>query len=147
MKTKSLIFFVFCVIPAFVSAQGRKIALREVAVFEKALPTIAVDGALYSFRERDFFVKMVLKSRFWQKSFYIRMDLVSFYSDQTLRYEIAGKTKVFINDAILGRKHAFKKKKVIQALNNSIENIRIYQKNQNREIYINTIQSSADPLL
>ena len=88
----------FCASISFCFAQMSTIELNEVELSKKALPIILVDGEEYSFRNRDFFIKMVLKSRFWEDSFYVKVDLVTFNEDSLFAYEIDGKTRVFLDN-------------------------------------------------
>ena len=86
---------------------------------------ILVDGEEYSFRNRDFFIKMVLKSRFWEDSFYVKVDLVTFNEDSLFAYEIDGKTRVFLDNVELDKTHQFKKKREIKILNEQLEEVRV----------------------
>ena len=63
-------------------AQEMKIDLREVEVTENALPVIEINTKDYSFRDRDYFVRLLLKSRFWQNNFQLKIALESFYNDR-----------------------------------------------------------------
>lgn len=122
---RELIMIGFCVSFFSCIAQGKQIRLNEVELVKKALPIIVVDRNQYSFRNRDFFIKTVLKSRFWEKRFYLKMDLSSFSTDSLLSYEIEGKVKAFIDGIELDRNHQFKKKKVIQVLNERIVHVSV----------------------
>ena len=115
----------FCASISFCFAQMSTIELNEVELSKKALPIILVDGEEYSFRNRDFFIKMVLKSRFWEDSFYVKVDLVTFNEDSLFAYKIDGKTRVFLDNVELDKTHQFKKKRKIKILNEQLEEVRV----------------------
>ena len=106
-------------------AQRKPIELNEVELSKKALPIIVVEGEKYSFKNRDFFVKMVLKSRFWEDSFYVKVDLIAFETARLFTYEIEGKTRVFLDNVELNKTHQFKKKRQINTLNKQLEEVRV----------------------
>ena len=122
---KSLFIVAFYASISFCFAQMSPIELNEVELSKKALPIILVDGEEYSFRNRDFFIKMVLKSRFWEDSFYVKVDLVTFNKDSLFTYEIDGKTRVFLDNVELDKTHQFKKKREIKILNEQLEEVRV----------------------
>ena len=120
-----LIFLVLWFLMPVSLAQTRQIQLEEVELSKKALPIILIDGKKYSFRNRDYFVKLILKSRFWEDSFYVKVDLASFDTDSLFAYEIDGKTRIYLDNIELDKTHQFKKKKQIQLLNERIKEVRV----------------------
>ena len=125
MKNTGAFLWLFCLLLTSSFAQKGKIHLKEVEVTERSLPILEIDGREYSFRESNYFVRMILKSRFWHKSFYIKIDLASFYVDSTAVYEMEGKTKVFIDHQEIAKKHPYKSKKSIQRLSKKVHKIRV----------------------
>ena len=120
-----LIFLVLWFLAPVSFAQAKQIQLEEVELSKKALPIILIDGKKYSFRNRDYFVKLILKSRFWEDSFYVKVDLASFDTDSLFAYEIDGKTRIYLDNIELDKTHQFKKKKQIQHLNKRIKEVRV----------------------
>ena len=120
-----LIFLVLWFLMPVSLAQTKQIQLEEVELSKKALPIILIDGKKYSFRNRDYFVKLILKSRFWEDSFYVKVDLASFDTDSLFAYEIDGKTRIYLDNIELDKTHQFKKKKQIQHLNKRIKEVRV----------------------
>ena len=120
-----LIFLVLWFLMPVSLAQTKQIQLEEVELSKKALPIILIDGKKYSFRNRDYFVKLILKSRFWEDSFYVKVDLASFDTDSLFAYEIDGKTRIYLDNIELDKTHQFKKKKQIQLLNERIKEVRV----------------------
>lgn len=120
-----LIFLVLWFLMPVSFAQTKQIQLEEVELSKKALPIILIDGKKYSFRNRDYFVKLILKSRFWEDSFYVKVDLASFDTDSLFAYEIDGKTRIYLDNIELDKTHQFKKKKQIQHLNKRIKEVRV----------------------
>ena len=59
--------------------EGTKIDLNNVNVQVKALPTIFLFGKQYTFRERDNFIRGILKSKWFLKDLSISLDLEEFY--------------------------------------------------------------------
>ena len=122
---RALIFLVLWFLMPVSFAQAKQIQLEEVELSKKALPIILIDGKKYSFRNRDYFVKLILKSRFWEDSFYVKVDLASFDTDSLFAYEIDGKTRIYLDNIELDKTHQFKKKKQIQHLNKRIKEVRV----------------------
>lgn len=120
-----LIFLVLWFLTPVGFSQAKQIELNEVELSKKALPIILIDGEKYSFRNRDYFVKLILKSRFWEDSFYVKVDLTSFDTDSLFAYEIDGKTRIYLDNIELDKTHQFKKNKQIQYLNERIKEVRV----------------------
>lgn len=119
-------------------AQEMKIDLREVEVTENALPVIEINTKDYSFRDRDYFVRLLLKSRFWQNNFQLKIALESFYNDRIFTYKMSGRTKVFIDDLEIKKNHPYKRKKVNRVLIDKVDKIRITESDGLRKIEIIT---------
>ena len=115
------------------NAQQKYIKLDEVEVIEKSLPIIEIEGKEYSFKERDFLVKRVLKYWFRPKIFYMKLDLLEFTDKRKFFYEIEGNVKVFIDGSKIFKKNKYKSLKAIKDLNNRIKHISI-QKEKNETI-------------
>ncbi|MAD12565.1 MAG: hypothetical protein P8J67_02005 [Flavobacteriaceae bacterium] len=115
------------------NAQPKYIKLDEVEVIEKSLPIIEIEGKEYSFKERDFLVKRVLKYWFRPKIFYMKLDLLEFTDKRKFCYEIEGNVKVFIDGSKISKKNKYKSLKAIQYLNSRIKHISI-QKEKNETI-------------
>ena len=115
------------------NAQQKYIKLDEVEVIEKSLPIIEIEGKEYSFKERDFLVKRILKYWFRPKIFYMKLDLLEFTDKQKFFYEIDGNVKVFIDGSKIFKKNKYKSLKAIKDLNNRIKHISI-QKEKNETI-------------
>ena len=115
------------------NAQQKYIKLDEVEVIEKSLPIIEIEGKEYSFKERDFLVKRVLKYWFRPKIFYMKIDLLEFTDKRKFFYEIEGNVKVFIDGSIIFKKNKYKSLKAIKDLNSRIKHISI-QKEKNETI-------------
>ena len=99
---KQILFYVFF-LNFFLSncySQGRKINLKEVEVNVKSIPIIYIEGVGYSFRERDYFIKLLLTASFWSDNFKIKIDLSSFYENNNSEFVIEGKTIVKIEEAL-----------------------------------------------
>lgn len=125
MSKIGVLLWLFCLSLTSSFAQKGKIHLKEVEVTERSLPILEIKGREYSFRESDYFLRMILKSRFWQKSFYMKIDLASFYVDSTAVFEMEGKTKVFIDQKEMLKKHPYRRKKSIQRLSKKVYKISI----------------------
>ena len=115
------------------NAQQKYIKLDEVEVIEKLLPIIEIEGKEYSFKERDFLVKRVLKYWFRPKIFYMKLDLLEFTDKRKFFYEIEGNVKVFIDGSKICKKNKYKSLKAIKDLNSRIKHISI-QKEKNETI-------------
>ena len=115
------------------NAQQKYIKLDEVEVIEKSLPIIEIEGKEYSFKERDFLVKRVLKYWFRPKIFYMKLDLLEFTDKRKFFYEIEGNVKVFIDGSKIFKKNKYKSLKAIKDLNSRIKHISI-QKEKNETI-------------
>ncbi len=115
------------------NAQPKYIKLDEVEVIEKSLPIIEIEGKEYSFKERDFLVKRVLKYWFRPKIFYMKLDLLEFTDKRKFFYEIEGNVKVFIDGSKIFKKNKYKSLKAIKDLNSRIKHISI-QKEKNETI-------------
>ena len=115
------------------NAQAKYIKLDEVEVIEKSLPIIEIEGKEYSFKERDFLVKRVLKYWFRPKIFYMKLDLLEFTDKRKFFYEIEGNVKVFIDGSKIFKKNKYKSLKAIKDLNSRIKHISI-QKEKNETI-------------
>ncbi len=128
MKKLCLLFLLFTITSSF--SQGKKIELDEVEIKQKALPEINISGIRYSFKERDYFIKTLLTSRFWSKDFKIKIDLTYFYEDKKKNFLlIEGKTLVKIDSEILFKNHKYKSNKRIKLLLEKIKEVSIIQNN------------------
>tara|TARA_B100001758_G_scaffold40157_1_gene31251 strand:- start:85 stop:498 length:414 start_codon:yes stop_codon:yes gene_type:complete len=128
MKKLCLLFLLFTITSSF--SQGKKIELDEVEIKQKALPEINISGIRYSFKERDYFIKTLLTSRFWSKDFKIKIDLTYFYEDKKKNFLlIEGKTLVKIDSEILFKNHKYKSNKRIKALLSKLKEVSIIQNN------------------
>ena len=128
MKKLCLLFLLFTITSSF--SQGKKIELDEVEIKQKALPEINISGIRYSFKERDYFIKTLLTSRFWSKDFKIKIDLTYFYEDKKKNFLlIEGKTLVKIDSEILFKNHKYKSNKRIKVLLEKIMEVSIIQNN------------------
>ena len=121
-----------------VHAQGREISLREVELTEVALPVIKINEQEYSFKEREYFIRLLMKSKFWQPSFQLKMALTTFANDSLFTYQMNGKTKVVVDGLTLKKKHAYRKGKAIKLLNQQIESLHILKKEKAQIITIST---------
>ena len=122
----------------YAHAQGREINLQEVELTEVALPVVQINEQEYSFKERDYFIKLLMKSKFWQPSFQLKMALTTFSNDSLFTYQMNGKTKVIVDGLELNKKHAYRKRKAIKLLNQQIENLYILKKEKAQIISIST---------
>lgn len=128
MKKLCLLFLLFTITSSF--SQGKKIELDEVEIKQKALPEINISGIRYSFKERDYFIKTLLTSRFWSKDFKMKIDLTYFYEDKKKNFLlIEGKTLVKIDSEILFKNHKYKSNKRIKVLLEKIMEVSIIQNN------------------
>ena len=121
-----------------IHAQGREISLQEVELTEVALPVIKINEQEYSFKERDYFIRLLMKSKFWQSSFQLKMALTTFANDSLFTYQMKGKTKVVVDGLALNKKHAYRKRKAIKLLNQQIESLHILKKEKAQIITIST---------
>ena len=121
-----------------VHAQGREISLQEVELTEVALPVIKINEQEYSFKERDYFIRLLMKSKFWQPSFQLKMALTTFANDSLFTYQMKGKTKVVVDGLALNKKHAYRKRRAIKLLNQQIESLHILKKEKAQIITIST---------
>tara|TARA_B100001173_G_scaffold45126_1_gene35810 strand:- start:1350 stop:1799 length:450 start_codon:yes stop_codon:yes gene_type:complete len=112
-------------------SQGKKIDLKEVEVEEKALPVIYILDKGYSFKERDKFMKLLLRNRFWKNDFFIKINLNSFDNKSSFEFDLKGETIVKINNKILSRKHKFKSYRKIKNLILKTESVAIYNYKKN----------------
>ena len=122
----------------YAHAQGREINLQEVELTEVDLPVVQINEQEYSFKERDYFIKLLMKSKFWQPSFQLKMALTTFSNDSLFTYQMNGKTKVIVDGLELNKKHAYRKRKAIKLLNQQIENLHILKKEKAQIISIST---------
>ena len=122
----------------YAHAQGREISLREVELTEVALPVVKINEQEYSFKERDYFIRLLMKSKFWQPSFQLKMALTTFANDSLFTYQMKGKTKVVVDELELNKKHAYRKPKAIKLLNQQIESLHILKKEKAQIITIST---------
>ena len=133
-----LALLTFCLTSSVCFSQNLGIALNEVEVVKDALPVIEIDNQEYSFRERDYFVQLLLRTRFWNDSFKLKVDLESFYTDSLFSYQMTGKTNVYIDTTEIKKKHAYKTRRAIRKLNAQIKKIRIEKEKGNQVIKIIT---------
>ena len=75
---------------------GSKIDLKNVDVGTKALPTIFLFGKEYTFRERNKFIKDILRSQFYLKSLTISLDLEEFITKRVFRFNHKGKVDIYL---------------------------------------------------
>ena len=122
----------------YAHAQGREISLWEVELTEVALPVVKINEQEYSFKERDYFIRLLLKSKFWQPSFQLKMTLTTFANDSLFTYQMKGKTKVVVDGLALNKKHAYRKRRAIKLLNQQIESLHIHKKEKAQIITIST---------
>tara|TARA_B100001057_G_scaffold476705_1_gene545035 strand:- start:343 stop:762 length:420 start_codon:yes stop_codon:yes gene_type:complete len=122
----------------YCDAQQKKIELNEVVLNEKSLPSIEINGKEYSFKGRDDLVKGIFKSKFWIDDIYIKLDLVEFYNETKIVYEIQGKIKVFIDDREILKNNSFKKIKAIKELNRRIKHFSFQREKNETLIKIKT---------
>ena len=122
----------------YTHAQGREISLQEVELTEVALPVVKINEQEYSFKERDYFIRLLMKSKFWQPSFQLKMALTTFANDSLFTYQMKGKTKVVVDGLELNKKHAYRKGKAIKLLNQQIESLHILKKEKAQIISIST---------
>ena len=121
-----------------IHAQAREISLQEVELTEVALPVIKINEQEYSFKERDYFIRLLMKSKFWQSSFQLKMALTTFANDSLFTYQMKGKTKVVVDGLALNKKHAYRKRRAIKLLNQQIESLHILKKEKAQIITIST---------
>ena len=76
--------------------EGTKIDLNNVNVQVKALPTIFLFGQQYTFRERDNFIRGILKSKWFLKDLSISLDLEEFYTNRVFRFNHKGKVELLL---------------------------------------------------
>ena len=122
----------------YAHAQGREISLQEVELTEVALPVVKINEQEYSFKERDYFIRLLIKSKFWQPSFQLKMALTTFTNDSLFTYQMKGKTEVVVDGLELKKKHAYQKRKTIKQLNQQIESLHILKKEKAQIITIST---------
>ena len=122
----------------YAHAQGREISLQEVELTEVALPVVKINEQEYSFKERDYFIRLLMKSKFWQPSFQLKMALTTFTNDSLFTYQMKGKTEVVVDGLELKKKHAYQKRKTIKQLNQQIESLHILKKEKAQIITIST---------
>ena len=75
---------------------GSKIDLENVDVQTKALPTIFLFGKEYTFRERNKFIKDILRSQFYLKGLTISLDLEEFITNRVFRFNHKGKVDIYL---------------------------------------------------
>ena len=75
---------------------GSKIDLENVDVQTKALPTIFLFGKEYTFRERNKFIKDILRSQFYLKGLTISLDLEEFITKRVFRFNHKGKVDIYL---------------------------------------------------
>ena len=78
--------------------EGTKIDLNNVNVQVKALPTIFLFGQQYTFRERDNFIRGILKSKWFLKDLSISLDLEEFYTLYADQGDSDNSWKVSVDD-------------------------------------------------
>ena len=122
----------------YAKAQGSRINLQEVELTEVALPVIKINEKEYSFRERDYFIRLLMKSKFWQQNFQLKMELTNFVNDSLFTYHMSGKTKVFVDGVELTKRHTFRRRKSINQLNQHLESLHICKNKQQQFIRIFT---------
>ena len=120
------------------NAQQKEIALNEVELIEKSLPSIEIRGKEYSFKRRDDLVKKIFKSRFWINDIYIKLDLIEFSNQTKIVYEIQGKIKVFIDGYEILKNNSYKKLKAIKDLNRRIKHFSFQREKNETLIKIKT---------
>jgi len=91
-----LLFFLFMTLSTIEAQVGSKIDLKNVDVGTKALPTIFLFGKEYTFRERNKFIKDILKSQFYLKSLTISLDLEEFITKRVFRFNHKGKVDIYL---------------------------------------------------
>ena len=91
-----LLFFLFMTLTTTEAQVGSKIDLKNVDVGTKALPTIFLFGKEYTFRERNKFIKDILKSQFYLKSLTISLDLEEFITKRVFRFNHKGKVDIYL---------------------------------------------------
>ena len=91
-----LLFFLFMTLTTTEAQVGSKIDLKNVDVGTKALPTIFLFGKEYTFRERNKFIKDILKSQFYLKDLTISLDLEEFITKRVFRFNHKGKVDIYL---------------------------------------------------
>ena len=91
-----LLFFLFMTLTTTEAQVGSKIDLENVDVETKALPTIVLFGKEYTFRERNKFIKDLLRSQFYLKGLTVSIDLEEFITKRVFRFNHKGKVDIYL---------------------------------------------------
>ena len=122
---KNFIFYSFLFFLSFsFGQQGTSIDLDEVVNSAVAIPKIYLNDNIYSFKERDAFIKKLFRSAFWREFNFI-IPLEDYKTGKLHSFQSEGPLRVFVNDNELTEKHLFKNFISIRELTQKIEKVEI----------------------
>ena len=107
------------------SQQGENIDLEEVVNVAASVPKIEIDNLIYSMKDRDKVITLLLRSKFWTKSFNFTINLEDYETGRKYTYQNEGGVRIFINDEELTERHLFKSYKAIRQVLENSEKIQI----------------------
>ena len=89
------------------SQEGSKIDLKNVDVATNRLPTIILFGDEYTIRDRDEFLKSLIKSRFYSPDLEIVINLQEFISKRQFNFKHNGSIKINIDSRKLKNQNRY----------------------------------------
>ena len=87
--------------------EGSKIDLKNVDVATNRLPTILIFGDEYTIRDRDEFLKSLIKSRFYSPDLEIVINLQEFISKRQFNFKHNGSIKINIDSRKLKNQNRY----------------------------------------
>ena len=124
MKAIRYFLFLLYTMSSF-SQQGENIDLEEVVNVAASVPKIEIDNLIYSMKDRDKVITLLLRSKFWTKSFNFTINLEDYETGRKYTYQNEGGVRIFINDEELTERHLFKSYKAIRQVLENSEKIQI----------------------
>ena len=89
------------------SQEGSKIDLKNVDVATNRLPTIILFGDEYTIRDRDEFLKSLIKSRFYSPDLEIVINLQEFISKRQFNFKHSGSIKINVDSRKLKNQNRY----------------------------------------
>tara|TARA_A100001015_G_scaffold102138_1_gene113439 strand:- start:2384 stop:2980 length:597 start_codon:yes stop_codon:yes gene_type:complete len=152
MRLIILSTLLFFFITPIYTQEGSKIDLKNVDVATNRLPTIILFGGEYTIRDRDKFLKSLLKSQFYRSDLKILINLQEFISKREFSFKHEGAVKININSRKLQNQNRYNSQLqssvYVSSFLRKVKSVRIDSSLERRALKneINFIQKQIDSL-
>ncbi len=152
MRLIILSTLLFFFITPIYTQEGSKIDLKNVDVATNSLPTIILFGGEYTIRDRDKFLKSLLKSQFYRSDLKILINLQEFISKREFSFKHEGAVRININSRKLQNQNRYNSQLqssvYVSSFLRKVKSVRIDSSLERRALKneINFIQKQIDSL-